>query len=104
MSLKTFDNDLDRYIGLSDALIAWYDSLSCLGEIAYEDAICPELPRLRIDDGADTCVGGYQDIDPLKCQPGYKKNSLIFHVDGLPGGIAFKLYWNKERVRTLINF
>ena len=61
LSLKTYDNDLEQFIGLSDALLAWYNSLSCTGEIAYEDDTCPERPRLRLDTGVDTCVGGYQD-------------------------------------------
>ena len=61
LSLKTYDNDLEQFIGLSDALLAWYNSLSCMGEIAYEDETCPERPRLRLDTGADTCVSGYQE-------------------------------------------
>ena len=104
LSLKTYDNDLEQFIGLSDALLAWYNSLSCMGEIAYEDEICPERPRLRLDTGADTCVSGYQDAAAVKCQGGFKKNSLIVHVDGLPNNTPFKLYWNQERVRTLIHY
>ena len=103
LSLKTYDNDLEQFIGLSDALLAWYNSLSCTGEIAYEDETCPERPRLRLDTGADTCVSGYQDAVAVKCQGGFKKNSLIVHVDGLLNTV-FKLYWNQERVRTLIHY
>ena len=46
LSLKTYDNDLEQFIGLSDALLAWYNSLSCMGETAYENTTCPERPRL----------------------------------------------------------
>ena len=61
LSLKTYDNDLEQFIGLSDALLAWYNSLSCMGEIAYEDETCPERPRLRLDTGVNTCVSGFQE-------------------------------------------